>query len=194
MRRGFAAAVVGFLRGIISVIVAYLLCGWVGKYITTKTQVGTLLESKIKDTLSNSWEDSAIYKAIPSLFKSGSDGFTTDLINDGAEKITSIIISILSFIIILVVIRLFLGLVLRLFSARHRDGVIGFMDRFLGTLLGVVFGAFFVMAFLALVFPILGLVAPSQCETVLSWFDNSFFAKDLYDNNLLLVLFRDFFL
>ena len=46
--------------------------------------------------------------------------------------------------------------------------------------------------FLALLLPIVGLFMPENCQTVLEWLDNSIIAGDLYDNNILLILFRDF--
>ena len=45
---------------------------------------------------------------------------------------------------------------------------------------------------LALVVPAVGLFMPEHCETVMGWLDSSVIAGDLYNNNLLLVLFRDF--
>ena len=192
--RGFAATIVGFLQGIVSLIAAYFLCGLLGDYIKNNTNIGTFIEVKIRSTLSYKWEESDVFKALPSLFKKGSQGFTDDLISDGSAKIASIIISILSFVIILILIRLFLSLLLRLFSHKYQDGLVGCMDRLLGCLIGVFLGAFFVLAFLALLFPIIGIVAPSQYDLVMSWFDGSRIAKDLYDNNLLLILYRDFFM
>ena len=53
-------------------------------------------------------------------------------------------------------------------------------------------GALSVLLFLALLFPLVGIFLPSYCDTVAGWMDDSYFAEDLYNNNLLLILFRDF--
>ena len=62
----------------------------------------------------------------------------------------------------------------------------------LGILMGVLLGALSVLLFLALLFPLVGIFLPSYCDTVAGWMDDSYFAEDLYNNNLLLILFRDF--
>ena len=66
------------------------------------------------------------------------------------------------------------------------------MDWLLGLILGTILGVLYVFVFLALLFPVVGLFMPQQCETVMSWLDSSVVAGDLYNNNLLLILFRDF--
>ena len=50
----------------------------------------------------------------------------------------------------------------------------------------------YMFVFLALLVPVAGIIMPEQCATIMGWLDSSYFAGDLYNNNLLLILFRDF--
>ena len=79
-----------------------------------------------------------------------------------------------------------------IFSHHGNEGFVGIMDWLLGLLLGAILGIVYVFVFLALLLPVVGLFMPENCETVLGWLDNSLIAGDLYDNNILLILFRDF--
>ena len=58
--------------------------------------------------------------------------------------------------------------------------------------MGILLGALSVLLFLALLFPLVGIFLPSYCDTVAGWMEGSYFATDLYNNNLLLILMRDF--
>ena len=57
--------------------------------------------------------------------------------------------------------------------------------------MGVAVGAFYVFLFLALILPITGVIVPNLADNISHWFESSYFAGDLYDNNLLLIIFRD---
>ena len=54
-------------------------------------------------------------------------------------------------------------------------------------------GLIVVFLLLALLFPVASLIAPEHAHEIMSWFEGSFFAQDLYDNNLLLLIFSDLF-
>ena len=108
------------------------------------------------------------------------------------SRIASLLLTIISFAAIIFLLRVVLSLVGRAFSHRYHGGFAGVMDWLLGLLLGVITGVIYVFVFLALVVPAVGLFMPEHCETVMGWLDSSVFAGDLYNNNLLLVLFRDF--
>ena len=62
---------------------------------------------------------------------------------------------------------------------------------FFGVLVGIAFGCMpglSVNMGLALLFPLVGIFLPSYCDTVAGWMEGSYFAADLYNNNLLLIL------
>ena len=177
-----------FTKGIVSVIVAYLLSSPLGRIIEG-TELGATTRLRISEELTEKWQESELYQALPTIFRSDADGMTEDLIEKTASSINHIAWVILSFIAIVVVIRLVLGaLVHATKRSKDKDGFTGSLDWFLGMILGVIMGLIAVFLFLALLFPVSSLVAPGHAQDIMEWFNGSFFAQSLYDNNLLLLI------
>lgn len=192
MRKGFAMSVAGFFKGFVSLIVAWIFCDDMAAWLMS-SNVGTAITEKINQGLSVKWESSNIYMALPDLFKeNGADAAAGSLITGGSARIAGLLLTIICFAAIIFLLRVVLSLVGRAFSHRYHGGFAGVMDWLLGLLLGVITGVIYVFVFLALVVPAVGLFMPEHCETVMGWLDSSVIAGDLYNNNLLLVLFRDF--
>ena len=188
MRKGFMFTVAFFTKGIVSVIVAYLLSSPLGRIIEG-TELGATTRLRISEELTEKWQESELYQALPTIFRSDADGMTEDLIEKTASSINHIAWVILSFIAIVVVIRLVLGaLVHATKRSKDKDGFTGSLDWFLGMILGVIMGLIAVFLFLALLFPVSSLVAPGHAQDIMEWFNGSFFAQSLYDNNLLLLI------
>jgi len=192
MRKGFAMSVVSFFKGFASLIVAWFFCDDLADYAMNKTEIGQRTISAINENVSAKWENSDIYMALPELFKGdGGEDFSSALIQNGAAKIAYILLTIICFVLIVVVLRGGLALIGKLFSHQNNEGFTGAIDWFLGLILGIIVGILYVFLFLALLVPVVSLFIPQHCETIMGWLDNSFIAGDLYDNNLLLVFFRD---
>ena len=192
MRRGLALMLTGLVKGIVSAAVAWFFCGDMALYLLKIQPIHDFAVGKISRGLSYRWENSSIYEALPSLFTSEDGGFAGALITEGASKLAWLFLTILSFLFIFIALRLLATLIQKLFSHKNRGGFVGFSDRLLGMILGIVIGIFNVLLFLALLLPVCGLIVPSLSAQLPGWFSGSVFAKDLYDNNLLLVLLRDF--
>lgn len=193
MRRGFALTVAGFFKGFASLIVAWFFCDDLAVWLMNSTPAGTKTADRISEGLSAKWESSDIYMALPDLFKeSGGNAAADSMISQGSMRIAELLLTILCFVAIVFLLRVVLGLLGRAFSHKYNEGFAGVMDWFLGLILGTVLGVLYVFVFLALLLPVVGLFMPEQCETVMDWLDSSVIAGDLYNNNLLLILFRDF--
>ena len=192
LRKGFAAALVGFFKGIAAVVLAWFFCDDLAAMLLKVPAVHAFAVEKISQQLSVRWENSDIYNALPELFTSGENNISNLLINEGAGRLSALFLTILSFFLILVGVRLLASAAEKLFSHKERGSFIGFSDRLLGLLFGIVIAIFNILLFLALLLPMVGIVVPSWSETLPQWFEGSYFAKDIYDNNLLLILIRDF--
>lgn len=192
MRRGLALMLTGLVKGVVSAIVALIFCDDLATFLLEIQPIHDFAVGKISRGLSIRWESSPIYEALPALFTSRGGNFADTLITEGATKLAWLFLTIVSFLFLLLSLRLLTTLIQRLFSHRNRGGFVGFSDRLLGLILGVVIGFFNILLFLALLLPICGLFFPSLSQQLPGWFSDSIFAKDLYDNNLLLILFRDF--
>ena len=193
MRKGFIGTVASFFKGIASVVAAYFLSGPLGKFIAG-SPVGESTGLRINSYLQDKWQDSEVYQALPDLFRENADSASTGFIAETAVRINQIAWIILSFIIILVAIRIILGIMVKAAKkSRDKEGFTGTLDWFLGLVMGILLGLIAVFVFLALLFPVASLVAPGHAQDIMSWFDGSFFAQDLYYNNLLLLIFSNLF-
>ena len=192
MRRGLVLMLTGLAKGAVSAVVAWLFCDDLAEYLLKIQPVHDFAVEKISQGLSVRWESSSIYESLPALFTTGDGGFANELITEGATKLAWLFLSIASFLFIFIALRLLAALLQKLFSHKNRGGFVGFSDRLLGLILGIVIGIFNILLFLALLLPVCGLFFPSLSVQLPSWFSGSVFAKDIYDNNLLLILFRDF--
>ncbi len=192
MRKGFAMSVVSFFKGFASLIAAWFFCDDLADYAINNTEIGQRTINAINQNISAKWESSDVYMALPDLFKgNGSEDFTSPLIQNGSARVAYILLTIICFVLIVVVLRGGLALIGKLFSHQNNEGFSGTIDWILGLILGIIVGILYVFLFLALLVPVISLFVPQHCETVMRWLDNSFIAGDLYDNNLLLIFFRD---
>ena len=119
---------------------------------------------------------------------------SSGFIAETAADINHVAWIVLSFVLIIIVIRIVLGLLVNMVkSSRDKEGFTGTVDWILGLIIGMVIGLFTVFLFLALLFPVASIVAPGHSQEIMLWFDGSFFSQDLYDNNLLLLIFTGIF-
>ena len=195
MRRGFALTLANFFGGIVSVVIGWIFSDDLAEILFKETFVGTWLTDKLHDGLVQSWQNSEIYQALPSLLRkesnSGTSWTDSDLITTGSEKLVMFFLTVISFFLIVIGLRLVIGLLKSGFSKKSQYGFRGFGEWFLGLIMGSVLGIIHVMIFLALLPAVLGIFCPDMSESLVSWFSGSYAAQDLYDNNLLLVLMRD---
>lgn len=188
MRKGFIFTVALFSKGILSIVAAYFLSTPLGAFME-QTEVGVTTKERIAEHLTEKWQDSEIYQALPAIFRGETDGAASDFIERSAAGINHAAWIILAFIVVLIVIRIIISALVHMTQrSKEKEGFTGTLDWFLGLILGVVMGVFMVFLFLALLFPVASLVAPGHAQDIMAWFDGSIFAQSLYDNNLLLLI------
>lgn len=196
MHRGLVLSIVNFVRCILAGFLAFWYCDEVKSFIVEKTGIEEFINSKIQDAINNSlatsWKESAPYALLPDLFKHETDSYAVQAVTSSADKITDITLGIVSFLLIIFAVAVVTSVVEHLFSKNYRSGFVGFLDWLLGLLLGIVVGAFYVFAFLALIIPVTSVIAPGISTDLLAALDESYFAAEMYNNNILLVIFRDF--
>lgn len=196
MHRGLVLSIVGFVRCALSGILAFWYCNDVEAFLVENTGIDEFISEKVRDAINNSvvtsWKESGPYALLPDLFKYESDGYVVQAVTSTADKITDITLGIVSFLLIIFGVAIITSVIEHLFSKNHHGGFTGFLDWLLGLLLGIIVGAFYVFAFLALIIPFTSVVAPGLSSELLTSLDESYFAAELYNNNILLVIFRDF--
>lgn len=189
LHRGFIPAVAKLLSGVVSIVIAYIFCGKAVAIIEDRTSFLSLLSERIARFITMHVQTTGLYNSIPEVFREATNGFTEKLAVENADKLAGISLSIICFVVILLVLRFFLGFISGIVvKSRNEDGAIGKTDRLLALLVGCVLGIINVFILLALIFPVTDMFFPESAAEVMAWFDSSRAAQDLYDNNLLLIL------
>ena len=197
MRKGFALTVINFLRVIASIVLGVLFCDDLRDWLLEKTGLGVWIEETLQkqmaDTLTSAWMETDLYAALPEMLQKETLTLTGSLAGEGAASLSGMLLSMVSFFLIVLAVGLVCSLLIHIFSKQHNRGFFGLLDWLLGGIMGILSGLFYVFVFLALIVPVTSLFMPSLSETLMASFAESRFAGSLYDNNLLLLIFRDFF-
>ena len=197
MRKGFALTVINFLRVIASIVLGVLFCDDVKAWLLEKTGLGLWIEEALQKqaagVLASAWSETELYAMLPEMLQKETLALTGSLAGEGAASLSGMFLSILSFFLIVLAVGLVCSLLNRIFSKQYNGGFFGFMDWVLGGVMGLLSGLFYVFVFLALIAPVTALMMPGLSETLMESLAESRIAGSLYDNNILLLLFRDFF-
>lgn len=176
MRRGFASTVINFIRCVASLVLGFLYCDDLASILVTNTEIEVWIYEKLQSMVTENLE-------IP---------LPAFLLENGIVSVTNSILTIFSFLLITVAVGLVASFLNRLFSKDHNRGFIGKVDGFLGILLGIFTGFFYVFLFLAIITPVTALFAPQLSQGLLESINESRIAIHLYENNLLLLVFQNF--
>lgn len=105
-----------------------------------------------------------------------------------AGLLTTVIISIISFMLIIIAVRLVVHVIIRPAAARKGGGLLTRADKLLGMAAGAVEGFILALVFLAFLVPVVSFGGADVAGTVAAELENSVVAGALYDNNLLLLI------
>ena len=196
MRKGFALTVINFIRVIASIVLGVLFCDDVKAWILEKTGLGLWVEEKLQeqmaDRLAAAWSETELFEMLPEMLQKETMALTTSLAGEGAASLSGTFLSILSFFLIVLAVGIVCSLLNHIFSKQYNGGFFGFLDWVLGAVMGALSGLFYVFVFLAIIAPVTALLMPDLSETLMESLAESRIAGSLYDNNFLLLIFRDF--
>ena len=196
MRKGFALTVINFIRVVASIALGILFCDEVKIFLLEEIGLGTwmqeTLQKRASDAIASAWSETELFPVLPEILQKESLTVADVLVSEGISKLASTLLSILSFLLIVAAVGLVCTLLNRIFSKQFNGGFFGFMDWFLGGALGCLSGLFYVFVFLAVIVPVTALFMPELSQTLMDSFAESKIAGSLYDNNILLLFFRDF--
>jgi len=197
MRKGFALTVINFIRVIASIVLGVLFCDDVKNWILETTGLGLwteeTLQKQMADRLAAARVETELYGMQPEMLQKETMVLTGSLAGEGAASLSGTFLSILSFFLIVLAVGLVCSVLNHFFSKQYNSGFFGFLDWVLGGVMGMLSGLFYVFVFLALIAPVTALFMPDLSESLMASLAESRFAGSLYDNNLLLLIFRDFF-
>lgn len=112
-----------------------------------------------------------------------------------ADRLTELALSVIAFILIILAIELAMLLIrIIIRTVRKTLPALGFLDRLLGFVLGIVRGGLMVCLVMAALVPVTAFAAPAQVDSVMEALHNSYAAGIIYDINPLMMLIRHFIL
>lgn len=192
-RKGFAMTVISFMQWFVCIVLGMIFCDRAAALIIERTTIDDFINEQILKHIETTIEESSPYLAMPDLFSSQINNSADGFIYGTAGSITSVIMTVLGFFAVILSIKIVGFLITLIFSRRYNDGITGFIDGFFGFLFGIGRGLLLILLFYAFLVPLLGIMWPALAELIVSAIDDSYVAKLLYDNNMLLILVRDFF-
>ncbi len=213
--KGIGDTVLRILGFIGSLVFAVLFSKKVSEFLAG-TSIKETLYNHIYDLINPGTEEAASQavasqsEAVTSVVGHGSDvygsilpksltGMLSDfegtVIDEAAEHLTSIALSVLAFVLIMLVVW-FVITILRLAfkSGKKNSFVLGFLDRVLGFVLGVVRGGLIACVAVAALIPITTLVAPDRVAEMLEALQNTYVAGIIYDVNPIMFIINLFLL
>jgi len=108
-----------------------------------------------------------------------------------ADRLTEIALGILAFALVMLACWLIFTIIRLIYKAlRKNTVVIGFLDRVLGFVLGVIRGAFIAFVVVAALVPLTTLIAPDKVPDMITAIHNSQIAGVIYDVNPILLLIK----
>lgn len=149
------------------------------------TSINEKLLNKMPGVIS---ADSFEENGLPLILREFINGVTTTISENMAAAFTDLLMTIISFLMVVILVKLVLNLMIIMISKKNNDGVTGFFDGFLGLVFGFVKGMIILYLILAVMIPVINLASPDHTFALLTSLDSSVIAKDLYNNNPLLLL------
>ena len=192
-RKGFAKTCFSFMQWFLCIVAGFFLCTPIKEYISEYTTLDETIYNYILDQVRTTIEESTPYQSIPDLFSQWLQGESNNFLYGSCASLTNIILTVLSFVFIVLAVKLVGGVLVRLLSKDYHSGVVGFLDGVLGFLFGAVRGVLILLISFAVLVPVLTLLPEVISATLKTAMDQSMIASVLYDDNLLLILLRDLF-
>ena len=180
-RSGFIYTFMHMIGWIAAIVLSFVWNSRAKEFLNANTGIYDSIYSSIAERVTDAASLNRLTAALPNLF--------TEI---AARSVSDFLFNVLSFLIVLLLVKLVFFLLLTLLSKKYNDGMRGIFDGILGLVVGFVKGICIVFVLLAVMIPVLGLIDSDFVDTTRSWLDNSYFAGTLYDNNIFVLIARDF--
>ena len=183
-RKGLILTVKSFLGWFLSVIPALILCNPLKSYLISQTGIDEFLSEGLNIQLSADFLPDAI-----------APWLETAVTENQAEMeiaLVSMLMSVISFLLILAGIKLAVTLIIMFFSKEYHDGAAGFIDGILGLVAGLARGVFYILLIFVIFIPLFSLWMPDFGVTVSEAAADSLMADAFYNHNILLTVLEMF--
>jgi uncharacterized membrane protein required for colicin V production len=191
-RRGFVNTFVHTLGWLMSLVLGFVWYPKLSGFLLEKTDVYDSVHKKIAERVSehSSAATDPVSDALPDILKTFLGKAEETIASVLADGLSGFIFQLISFLLVVIAIRMLFLLLSSLFSKKHNEGLIGFGDGLMGLVAGSIKGIVLIHLLLALMVPMISLSSGDLLTTALA---GSRLAGSLYDNNLLLLIWKDAF-
>lgn len=193
---------IGMAKGVAYIAVRTL--GWIGALAISffanpfvsgqveKSPIGEIVYGGLEEKFSGpvNSADSAV-EGLPQIIGGGIQAAVRDTADMLVQTIGGLIISVISFLAMVIILRIVMIFIIRATSKKRGDkgvSILTRMNKFAGLLIGGIEGLLFAFLFLAALIPTMNLVSAETAESIADGLRYSYIAGPLYDGNLLLVM------
>ncbi len=188
-RNGFISTFLHLVGWLISLSCGFFFSTRVKEYLISKDYFYTSINDKLLSKMPQGAPQGSFESGgIPNLVGDFANNITNNISTNIASTLTDLIMVIISFLIVVILVKVFLYFITIIFSKKNRKGPTGLIDGLLGLAFGFFKGMIVLYIILAIMIPIINLASPENTFTILTSLDSSVLAKDLYNNNPLLLL------
>ena len=191
-RNGFIYTLFHTLGWLISLLIGFVFTPMVKTYMIQSDIFYTSIREQVLLRMPGNLEDHPLTaEGIPRSIRRVMEDMTTSLTESAVSVVTDFLMTVAAFLILVAASKFLLYILIALFSKRNNPGATGIIDGLLGLGMGFIKGFVVVYLVLAIMIPAINLASPDHAFSLLTSLDSSLMAKDLYDNNPLLLLFRN---
>ena len=188
-RNGFISTFLHLVGWLISLSCGFFFAPRVKEYLISKDFFYTSINDKLLSKMPQGAPPGSFEsEGIPNLVGNFVDNVTDTVSTNIASSLTELIMVIISFLIVVIAVKLFLYFITIIFSKKNRKGPTGLIDGLLGLGFGFFKGMIVLYIILAVMIPVINLTSPENTFAILTSLDSSVLAKDLYNNNPLLLI------
>ena len=192
---------IGMARGVVYIAIRTL--GWIGALVVSfllnplvrglvaKSPIGDRVYSGLEERIGGSVDNvDAVTESLPQIIGGNIHDAARDTADMLVQSIGGLVISVISFILMVMLIRLLMVILMRV-SKKKGDRnipVVSRMNKLTGLLIGSIEGLVFAFLFLAALIPVMNMASPETVESITDGLRYSYLAGPLYDGNLLMVI------
>ena len=191
-RNGFAYTFFHTAGWALALVLAFVCSPWVKNALVQNPGVYTPIQQSLLERFSDSLLSRQLANALPDLLQSATQTLVGQTAEYASLLIADLLITIISFLLVVFVAKLVFWLLAGSLSKKRGKGTRGFFDSVLGLSFGFIKGMILVFVLFAVMVPVAGLIDPRYTEFLMEGLRSSYFAGTLYDNNLIILIVRDF--
>jgi uncharacterized membrane protein required for colicin V production len=198
LRKGFIHTFIHTIGWVLALVLAYIATPFVKSLLMGQTTIYASMRQDFARRFSSSLPSTqSSFDSLPANIGDAIGDkvtqLTDSLVQQTATAFAGLAFTLLVFVGLVILVKIILWLVLRLLSKDYNDGFRNFFDGLFGLIFGLLKGLLIAFVFLAALLPVVNLLSPDYTTFVISSLDSSLFAKDLYDNNFIVLLLQSFF-